>query len=87
MPSHRFLIDRFLLARTHCSHGPQYNCLDHFNTIGCTRLGTPGHPRAMAVLMSDGPAGSKWMEVGKRHTVFRDFAGHIRDPITTNGDG
>jgi alpha-amylase len=87
MPSHRFLIDRFLLARTHCSYGPQYDYLDHFNTIGWTRLGTPGHPRALAVLMSDGPAGSKWMEVGKPHTTFRDLTGHIREAITTNGDG
>jgi alpha-amylase len=87
LPSHRFLIDRFLLARTHCSYGPQYDYLDHFNTIGWTRLGTPGHPRAMAVLMSDGDPGSKWMEVGKKHTTFRDLTGHIREPITTNGDG
>ena len=87
LPSHRFLIDRFLLARTHCCYGPQYDYIDHFNTIGWTRLGTPGHPRAMAVLMSDGPAGSKWMEVGKANTVFRDLTGHIREPITTNGDG
>lgn len=87
LPSHRFLIDRFLLARTHCSYGPQYDYFDHFNTIGWTRLGTPGHPRAMAVLMSDGAAGSKWMEVGKTHTTFRDLTGHIREPITTNGDG
>jgi alpha-amylase len=87
LASHRFLIDRFLLARTHCSYGPQYDYIDHFNTIGWTRLGTPGHPRAMAVLMSDGAAGSKWMEVGKTHTAFRDLTGHIREPITTNGDG
>ena len=87
LASHRFLIDRFLLARTHCSYGPQYDYFDHFNTIGWTRLGTPGHPRAMAVLMSDGAAGSKWMEVGKTHTTFRDLTGHIRESITTNGDG
>ncbi|KEF42183.1 MAG: cytochrome C oxidase subunit II [Cyanobium sp. CACIAM 14] len=87
MPSHRFLIDRFLLARGHCAYGPQYDYLDHFNTIGWTRLGTPGHPRAMAVLMSDGAAGNKWMEVARRNTVFRDLTGHIREPITTNGDG
>jgi alpha-amylase len=87
LTSHRFLIDRFLLARTHCSYGPQYDYIDHFNTIGWTRLGTPGHPRAMAVLMSDGPAGNKWMEVGKRNTAFRDLTGHIRETITTNGDG
>jgi alpha-amylase len=87
LPSHRFLIDRFLLARGHCAYGPQYDYLDHVNTIGWTRLGTPGHPRALAVLMSDGPAGHKWMEVGKRHTSFRDLTGHIEAPITTNGDG
>ena len=87
LPSHRFLIDRFLLARSHCAYGPQYDYLDHDNTIGWTRLGTPGHPGAMAVLMSDGPAGNKWMEVGKRHTTFRDLTGHIQAPITTNGDG
>ncbi|MFM7267724.1 MAG: alpha-amylase [Cyanobium sp.] len=87
MPSHRFLIDRFLLARTHCAYGPQYDYFDHFNTIGWTRLGTPGHPRAMAVLMSDAAAGSKWMEVGKPDTVFRDLTGHISEPIITNADG
>ncbi len=87
LPSHRFLIDRFLLARGHCAYGPQYDYLDHFNCIGWTRLGTPGHPRAMAVLLSDGPAGSKWMEVGKPHTSFRDLTGHLREPISTNGDG
>jgi len=87
LPSHRFLIDRFLQARTHCSYGPQYDYIDHFNTIGWTRFGTPGHPRAMAVLMSDGSAGSKWMEVGKPHTAFRDLTGHLLDTITTNGDG
>ena len=41
----------------------------------------------MAVLMSDGSAGSKWMEVGKPHTAFRDLTGHLLDTITTNGDG
>lgn len=41
----------------------------------------------MAVPMSDGPAGTKWMEVGKHHSVFRDLTIHIREPITTNGDG
>jgi len=87
LASHRFLIDRFLLARSKCAYGAQYDYFDHFNCIGWTRLGTPSHPRAMAVLMSDGDAGWKWMEVGKAHTVFRDLSGHIQGAITTNGDG
>jgi len=87
MPSHRFLIDRFLLARRHWAYGPQIDYLDHFNTIGWTRLGSPSHPRSLAVLMSDGKAGQKWMEVGKPHTSYRDLTGHIREAITTNADG
>jgi alpha-amylase len=27
------------------------------------------------------------MEVGKRHTSYRDLTGHIREAITTNADG
>ena len=87
LASHRQLIDRFLLARSHCAYGAQYEYLDHFNCIGWTRLGTPSHPRAMAVLMSDGDAGWKWMDVGKAHTVFRDLSGHLQAAITTNADG
>jgi len=87
LASHRQLIDRFLLARCHCAYGAQYEYFDHFNCIGWTRLGTPNHPRAMAVLMSDGDAGWKWMDVGKAHTVFRDLSGHLQGAITTNADG
>ena len=50
-------------------------------------MGSASHPHSLAVLMSDGNAGQKWMEVGKPHTVFRDLTGHIRQPISTNADG
>jgi alpha-amylase len=58
-----------------------------FNTIGWTRLGSEGHPRTLAVLLSDGDTGLKWMEVGKANTTYRDLTGHIREAITTNADG
>ena len=73
MVSHRWIIDRLLLARTHFAYGDQYDYFDHFNTIGWTRLGSKQHPHALAVLLSDGPAGRKWMDVGKPHTTFRDL--------------
>ena len=38
----------------------------------------------MAVLMSDGPEGLKWMEVGKPDTKFIDLTGHIKEPVYTN---
>ncbi len=66
MPSHRLLIDKFLYARRHFAYGPQIDYFDHFNRIGWTRLGTDEHPRALAVLMSDGPPGTKWMNVRAR---------------------
>jgi alpha-amylase len=87
MPSHRWLVDKFLYARQHYAYGPQYDYFDHWNTIGWTRLGDEKHPKAMAVLMSDGPAGFKWMEVGKPNAKFVDLTEHVREPVYTNESG
>jgi len=87
MPSHRFLIDRFLHARRNYSYGPQYDYFNHPNTIGWTRLGDETHPGGMAVLMSNGDDGWKWMEVGQRSATYTDITGHITTPVVTNSDG
>jgi alpha-amylase len=87
LPSHKWLIDKFLHARKHFSWGPQHDYLDHWNRIGWTRLGDAEHPKAMAVLMSDGPEGSTWMDVGKPNAVFVDFTEHIKEPVRTNEHG
>lgn len=84
LPAHRWLIDKFLYARHNYAYGSQYDYFDHFNTIGWTRLGNEEHPQAMAVIMSDGAAGNKWMEVGKPNTKFYDLTEHIKEPIYTN---
>jgi alpha-amylase len=85
--AHQWMIDRFLHARQNYAYGPQYDYFNHPNIIGWTRLGTQQHPKAMAVLMSDGPGGSKWMEVGKPNTTFHDLTEHIKTPVHTNKDG
>ena len=87
MPSHRWLIDKFLDARRHYAWGPQVDYLDHWNRVGWTRLGDDQHPKAMAVLMSDGPEGSKWMDVGRANARFTDLTEHVREPVVTNDDG
>jgi alpha-amylase len=87
MPSHRSLIDKFLKARHLCGHGPQYDYFDHVNRVGWTRLGDERHPKAMAVLLSDGPEGTKWMEVGKPHATFRDVTEHVAEPVVANEHG
>ncbi|MFQ4138321.1 alpha-amylase [Nodosilinea sp. PGN35] len=87
MDSHRDILDRLLMGRKHFAYGPQYDYFDHPNVVGWTRLGSDGHPRAMAVLLSNGAEGTKWMEVGKPNTTFYDLTGHISHTITTNDDG
>ncbi len=87
LPSHRWLIDKFLYARQNYAYGAQYDYFDHWNTIGWTRLGDEQHPKAMAVIMSDGAAGNKWMEVGKPNAKFYDLTEHIKEPVYTNASG
>lgn len=85
--SHRFLIDRFLAARRDHAHGSQIDYFDHDNIVGWTRLGDADHPTAMAVLVSNGPGGSKWMDVGRPGGRFRDITGHIDRIVQCNADG
>ncbi|MGB3694826.1 MAG: alpha-amylase [Spirulinaceae cyanobacterium] len=87
LDSHRFLIDKFLHARQNYAYGEQYDYFDHWDIIGWTRLGNGEHPQAMAVIMSNGAGGSKWMEVGKPNTEFYDLTEHISEPIKTNEHG
>jgi alpha-amylase len=85
--SHRFLIDQFLVARRGHAYGPQKDYFDHDNIIGWTRLGDAQHPTAMAVVMSDGPGGTKWMDVGRPSGRFRDLTGHVDGVVECNSDG
>ncbi len=87
LTSHRWLIDKFLQVRRDYLYGPQYNYFDHWNCIGWTCLGNAAHPKAMVVIMSDGPAGWKWMEVGKPHAEFRDMTEHITESVYANEYG
>ncbi len=84
---HQWMIDKLLYARRHYAYGPQYDYFDHWNTIGWTRLGDAEHPKAMAVILSDGPEGSKWMEVGKPNATFCDLTDHFKTSVQTNEYG
>ncbi|HBK21729.1 MAG TPA: alpha-amylase [Planktothrix sp. UBA10369] len=87
LPSHKQFIDQCLYARKNFAYGPQYDYFDHPDIIGWTCLGDEQHPKAMAVLLSDGPEGIKPMEVGKPNTKFYDLTGNIKEPIETNDQG
>ena len=87
MDSHKWIIDRLLFARKQYAYGDQYDYFDHPDIIGWTRLGSEQHPGAMAVILSNGEGGSKWMEVGKPNATFYDITDHIKEPIKTNEHG
>jgi alpha-amylase len=87
LASHKQILDCLLHSRREFAYGPQQDYFDHPNTIGWTRLGDDSHPHALAVVMSNGDDGTKWMATGKPGAVFRDVTGHVPDMITTNADG
>jgi alpha-amylase len=87
MECHQFLIDKFLHARQTFAYGEQQDYFDHPSTIGWTRLGDAEHPGGMAVVLSNGESGSKWMNIAQPNCTYVDFTEHIKEPVTTNDDG
>lgn len=87
LDSHREILDKMLFARQTYAYGDQYDYFDHANTLGWTRLGDEEHPGGMAVVLSNGDAGTKTMEVGQPNCTYVDITGHIDELITTNDEG
>lgn len=81
-------LDKIMQARKLFAYGKQNSYMDHWDVIGWTREGnTYNGSKSMAVLLSDGPGGSKWMYTGKSNTVYYDYLGNRTDKVTTNADG
>ncbi|MEM9554179.1 MAG: alpha-amylase [Acidobacteriota bacterium] len=87
IPSQKAILDVLLAARRDYAYGAQRDYLDHQDLIGWTRLGDAQHPESMAVLMSDGPGGSKWMDTDQPNTTYVDLTGHRGDTVTTDAGG
>ncbi|HTE18872.1 MAG TPA: alpha-amylase domain-containing protein, partial [Armatimonadota bacterium] len=85
--SHRFLIDRFLKTRHEYGYGDQHDYFDHPNTVGWVRTGSGEHPGVMAVVMTNGSAGDKWMNTYRPAATFTDATGHFAHQVTANADG
>ena len=86
-PSHRQILDQLLQARRDHAYGPQTDYFDHPDVVGWTRSGDAEHPRAIAVLLSDGPGGSKRMNANRPNRNFTDATGNVSGAITTGADG
>ena len=84
---HQWLLDKFLDARRRYSYGEQQDYFDHMNTVGWTRLGTEDHPGGLAVVMSNGDAGTKWMNVGQPNRTYIDATEHVDESVTADESG
>lgn len=87
LPSHQWLLDKFLAVRSDYAYGPQNDYFDHPNVIGWTRLGTEAHQGGVAVLMSNGDDGDKWMNIGHPSAKYIDITEQVQEPVLTNADG
>ena len=87
LKDHSPIINKLLSARHKYNWGPQVDYFDHPNTIGWTRLGDSKHRLPMAVVMTNGSDGSKWMDVKKRGRAFVDLTGNVTQKVRTNADG
>ena len=79
-------LPKLLLARKYCACGQQIDYLDNPDTIGWVRQ---GQDCAMAVVLTDGPAGSKQMCVGAgmAETIFVDLLGGREEQILIPENG
>jgi alpha-amylase len=87
LDQHQFLLDKMLQARQTYAYGEQYDYFDHANCIGWTRLGEEDHPGGVAVVLSNGDEGTKYMEIGQPNRTYIDITEHISEPVTTNEEG
>ncbi len=87
MESHQFLIDKFLHARQTYAYGEQHDYFDHPSTISWTRLGDDEHPGGMAVVLTNGEGGGKWMDIRQPNCTYVDITEHVKESVTTNDDG
>jgi alpha-amylase len=87
MPSHQWIIDRFLEVRMHYAFGEQHDYFDHPDCIGWTRTGDEEYPGGMAVLLSNGDEGLKSMKTGSPDAAYVDVTAHVDEMVTTNKEG
>ncbi len=87
LPSHKWLIDHFLKVGRAYAFGEQHDYFDHPNRIGWTRTGSAEHPGGMAVLLSNDGDHAKSMHTGSPGVTYGDITEHIKESVTTNGEG
>ncbi len=81
-------LPKLLQARQRFAYGAQIDLFDDPTVVGFVRQGTGSNPGCI-VVMSNGGAGRKTVELGAdhAHVVFKDFLGHHEGEVTTDEHG
>lgn len=83
-------LDKLLLLRKNYAYGKENKYFDHHNIVGLTREGVKEMEKSgLAMLVTDGPGGSKVMYVGedKKGKVFYDYMGNRPEKVVIGEDG
>lgn len=83
-------LDMLLKLRQEKLYGPMHDYFDHEDVVGWTLEGDEAHTDSgLAVLIDDGPGGTKQMYVGKRHAnqIFVDAFSGKQVQIDDQGNG
>ncbi len=86
---HSDMIKKYMLLRANCTYGEIYEKFDHRNTVGWSFPGSGGYNNSMAVVITNGDHGYKWLPTYKTYTNYKDFAGSFDSSktITTDSNG
>ncbi|HEK9926795.1 TPA: DUF1939 domain-containing protein, partial [Streptococcus equi subsp. equi] len=87
--SFKEVITKMAELRQQLVYGEQIDYFDHANCIGWTCLGDDQRPQPLAVVLSNGDAGWKHMEVGQAYAgqVFCDFLDNCQETVVVAEDG
>ncbi len=87
MPSHRWLIDRFLRVRHDLAYGEQRDYFEEPQCIGWVRTGDEERPGGVAVVVSTGEAGARRMQTASPNSEYVDVTEHVEGTVTTDDEG
>lgn len=90
IPGQKEQIEKLLKLRQHFAYGTQIDYFDHNNIIAWVREGDYEHTDSgLVVIMSDGPGGSKQINVGERlaNTYMIDYLGNVKETVYVDSKG
>lgn len=87
--SFQTVLDKLLYVRKYHVYGPTEDYFDHPNCIGWTCLGDEDHPDGVAVVMTNGDAGWKHMNMGEynKNKVFVDYLNNCSEEVVLDDQG